>query len=104
MAIFEGSRFINVYSYEEDYKGRRVTAFHTREVQAVDYGNAVEHTWIEGDRLDNLSQRYYGDPQYWWFLLDANPQYMEEHEILPGDRLQVPAFDELRKVVEDNGE
>lgn len=102
--MFEGSRYMNVYSYEEEYKGKIVTAFHTRTLLKINHANSFRHTWIQSDRLDNLSQRYYGNPIYWWFLLDANPRYMEEHEIRHGDILLIPPYSELRRVVEDNGE
>lgn len=102
--MFEGSRYRNVYAYEEEYKGKVVTAFHIRRLPKVDLRNSLKHTWIQGDRLDNLSTRYYGDPQYWWFILDANPRYMEEHEIQNGDILLIPPYSELRRVIEDNGE
>ena len=31
-----------------------------------------EHTVVEGDRLDNLTARYLGDPEQFWRLCDAN--------------------------------
>ncbi len=30
------------------------------------------HTVIEGDRLDQLSYRYYGSNRYWFYIADAN--------------------------------
>jgi hypothetical protein len=32
----------------------------------------VDHTVIEGDRLDNLAARYLGDPTELWRICDAN--------------------------------
>lgn len=31
-----------------------------------------EHPVIQGDRLDNLAQTYFGDPELFWRLCDAN--------------------------------
>jgi hypothetical protein len=31
-----------------------------------------EHTVTEGDRLDNITARYLGDPEQFWRLCDAN--------------------------------
>jgi len=31
-----------------------------------------EHTVIEGDRLDNITARYLGDPEQFWRVCDAN--------------------------------
>ena len=104
MSIYEGSRYINVYTYEEEYKGKVVTAFNIRENANPILDEAIKHTWIEGDRLDNLSARYYGKPIFWWFILDANTKYMEEEEIQNGDILFIPPYSELAKIVEDDSD
>jgi hypothetical protein len=33
-----------------------------------------EHTVVQGDRLDNLSAQYLGDPEQFWRVADANNQ------------------------------
>jgi nucleoid-associated protein YgaU len=30
------------------------------------------YTAVEGDRLDVLSNRFYGTPEYWWVIAKAN--------------------------------
>jgi hypothetical protein len=49
-----------------------------------------EHTVTEGDRLDNLSARYLGDPELFWGICDANralrPEELTER---PGRRLRI---------------
>ena len=32
----------------------------------------LEHTVVEGDRLDNLAAKYLGDPEQFWRICDAN--------------------------------
>lgn len=32
----------------------------------------IEHTVTEGDRLDNITARYLGDPMAFWLICDAN--------------------------------
>jgi hypothetical protein len=32
----------------------------------------LDHTVVDGDRLDNLAARYLGDPELFWRLCDAN--------------------------------
>ena len=42
----------------------------------------VEHTVTQGDRLDNITARYLGDPAQFWRVCDANnvvqPEELEE--------------------------
>lgn len=42
-------------------------------------------------RFDNLSYKYYGDPNYGWLILQANPQYGGfEFSIPNGMTLRIP--------------
>jgi hypothetical protein len=101
MAIYDGSRYTNVYVYTDNWEGKEVTAFHNRTINKINNEESYKHTWIEGDRLDILANRYYGDPQHWWFILDANPRFMQEHEIQNGDTLFIPSYAELRRIIQD---
>ncbi len=42
----------------------------------------VEHTTTQGERLDNITARYIGDPAQFWRICDANnilqPEELEE--------------------------
>ena len=37
-----------------------------------DQTTLVEHTVVQGDRLDNIAARYVGDPTQFWRICDAN--------------------------------
>lgn len=42
-------------------------------------------------RLDNMSYQYYGDPNYGWLILQANPEYGSyEFNIPNGALLRIP--------------
>lgn len=49
-----------------------------------------EHLVMEGDRLDLLAQRYYGDPQKYWLICDANDTVFPEDLLVLGRILQIP--------------
>lgn len=58
-------------------------------------------TYTSSDRLDLISNRVYGDPQYWWLILAANG-YQIEFDIENGEVLRVPyplddAINSIRK-------
>jgi len=46
-------------------------------------------TYNSSDRLDLISYRIYGDPQYWWVVLSAN-DYQIEFDIEYGEILRIP--------------
>jgi len=45
----------------------------------------------EGDRFDILAQTYYNDPQLWWIISIANPQF-NQNSIYPplGVQIRIP--------------
>jgi len=51
----------------------------------------TEHAVTEGDRLDNITARYLGDPEQFWRLGDANTE-MRPDELTTevGRRLSIP--------------
>lgn len=58
-----------------DRDGReRVIAYKRRRMitSDEDQPTLAEHTVSEGDRLDTITARYFGDPTQFWRLCDAN--------------------------------
>ncbi len=51
----------------------------------------VEHTVVQGDRLDNLTARYLGDPTLFWRVCDAN-EVLDPGDLTakPGQRIRIP--------------
>jgi len=43
----------------------------------------------EGDRLDLLSNEYYGDSRFWWYIAKANG--LNFMTLNPGTKLRIPA-------------
>lgn len=48
------------------------------------------HLVVEGDRLDMLAERAYGDPELWWVLAEANPELDAPEPLTPGTTLRIP--------------
>ena len=82
------SRYYNVETVTRrviDRDGReRIIAFKRRRVipSYEDQPTLVEHRVAEGDRLDNITARYLGEPTEFWRVCDANlvaqPRDLEE--------------------------
>ena len=45
---------------------------------------------IGKSRLDKMSLSFYGDPYHGWLIMQANPEYSKETEIVDGAILRVP--------------
>ncbi|HEV2708100.1 MAG TPA: hypothetical protein VGV59_19445 [Pyrinomonadaceae bacterium] len=69
----KGSRYRKLReSSPIDAKGERLRGKDLRLIPRLD--GSFLHTVREGERLDLLAFKYYGDPTRWWQLSDANPE------------------------------
>ena len=48
-----------------------------------------EHLVTEGDRLDNITAKYLGDPEAFWRICDANPILLPEDLEEIGRRIRI---------------
>ena len=55
----------------------------------------------EGDRCDNLANRFYKDPDLWWIITIANPDKIRRDSffIKPGTQIRIPI--DLDSIMED---
>jgi copper chaperone CopZ len=70
----KGSRYQNVdESSPANAEGERLRGKELRYIP--DAVGSFQHTVREGDRLDLLAYKYYGDATRWWLISDANPDH-----------------------------
>jgi hypothetical protein len=50
----------------------------------------IEHVLIMGERIDNIANKYYSDPLLGWVIMCANPEFDNEFDIKPGDKIRIP--------------
>ena len=77
--MFEpASRYYDIETAKMTVKGNegepRVISYKRRRIipSETTMTTLVEHTVVQGDRLDNLAARYVGDPEQFWRICDAN--------------------------------
>lgn len=63
-----------------DARGRSVESRSLRLLP--DTEGALLHTVEEGDRLDHLADRYFGQSRSWWHIADANPEFLSPQALL----------------------
>jgi nucleoid-associated protein YgaU len=88
--IYEGSRYARTpVVAAADATGREPRVLARR--VAPPAPAALEHTVTDGERLDHLAERFYGEPTRYWLILDANPEVLNPFHLLqPGRRIAVP--------------
>ena len=48
------------------------------------------YVWNEMDRLDAVANKFLGDSQMWWQIMDINPEIINPFDIAPGTQLRMP--------------
>ncbi len=68
------SRYFNIETAEMTLPdGREISYLRRRFVPPPErFATLQEHVVAEGERLDNISGRYQGDPEAFWRIADAN--------------------------------
>lgn len=51
----------------------------------------LTHLVSQGDRLDLLASRYYGDPTLWWVIAVANGLDLPQVDLNVGDSIRIPS-------------
>lgn len=81
--FFAGSRYADVDTVQiTDATGRVIPYIKVRFIPPTPA--VVGHTVIQGERLDQVSNNYYKDPQRFWRICDAN------FAMWPDDLVAVP--------------
>lgn len=86
MATSIFSRYHGLAALEEG--GRRSLALRPLP-PATEYPDAIFHTVVGHETLDQLAAHYYGREDLWWRIADANPGRFPL-DWRPGDVLRVP--------------
>lgn len=95
MAIYKRSRYTKTAMYIRD----EVAIFKIREMLDLRRADGIIYEFTEGDTLDGIAYKFYGDSQLWWVLLEANVGYRTPMDIKHGDELFIPAHQEVIKHV-----
>ena len=80
--LFQGTRYTNTPAYIRDGGALIVDI---REQAEFDLSKATYYTVVEGDTVDGIAYKQYGNAALWWAIMDANPQFQHEIEIKPED-------------------
>ncbi|MGE5697833.1 MAG: hypothetical protein ACM4D3_22105 [Candidatus Sericytochromatia bacterium] len=69
----------------------RITLAHEMRPLPVATGT-FRHVLAAGDRVDQLADRYYGNPMAWWQICDANPEFLSPWELFGQEPIVTFAF------------
>lgn len=50
----------------------------------------TDYVWSEGDRVDLVAARAFGDDTMWWVIAQANPEILDWTHLEPGTVVRIP--------------
>jgi len=92
------NRYVNVFGMTKTKNNTPTT--NSTPYAVRDRETDIYITYNDADRLDLVSQRVYGSPNFWWLILSVNG-FSIEFDIESGDILRIPyplndVLDEIR--------
>jgi hypothetical protein len=86
------NRYINVLLQNTSNSSGLVTSYVGVKYPEVPFTiNDVYVYTTAGDRLDSLSQQFYGSPEYYWVISSANPDLGLDSLYIPeGSQIRIP--------------
>jgi len=91
MTIYKGSRYeysvIDFVSTKLNGDANPIVFYEFTDIGKVTY---YEHTYIQGERLEQIAAKYYKNPQAWWLIPEYNPQITDFTNIPTGTILKIP--------------
>jgi hypothetical protein len=94
MTIYEGSRyeFIDVELIQDQDNGQYRQTICTTAVAppTLSFTYSIYYC-VEFDRIDLLADHFLGDPELWWAIAEANPQWLFWDYLPAGLAIRIPS-------------
>lgn len=91
MSIYKGSRYeysdIDFFKTSFDGEVNPVVFYTFSTLGLISYWT---HTYVEGERLDQIATKYYKRPEFWWYIPEFNPEISDFNNIPAGTKLRIP--------------
>lgn len=90
MAIYEGSRYKDCKVYK---LGDKYHLFDREPLVKKDFDDNITHVVTEGDRLDLIAYKYWGQPDLFYIICDWNNIYNPlDFDLEAGTTLTIPSY------------
>jgi nucleoid-associated protein YgaU len=91
MTIYLDSRYADgvIYTANNSTKGTyelSVNRVFPTTTQSFNY-----YVWNAANRIDQIAYQFYGDAEYWHYIMDFNPEILNPFEIAPGTLIRIPS-------------
>lgn len=89
--IFYDSRYANGKVFKaHDARKNNYSVTVLREFDDI-VKNFMYYTWVERDRIDMIAHTFLGRADYWWKIMDMNPEILDPFTIPVGTVIRIPS-------------
>lgn len=88
--IILGSRYQGEPLYVQKEEDGPARQFVLRSTLPSDAATGRVHVWQDFDRIDRVAEKYLGSGDFWWMVLDRNPEVIDPQNIAAGTVLRIP--------------
>lgn len=88
--IFLDSRYVDgtvFKAFDSRNQSYQLTVFRNFPVYKTSY---FIYEWVETDRIDDLALQFLGKSDFWWQIMDINPEILDPFDIAPGTKVRIP--------------
>jgi hypothetical protein len=88
--IYSDSRYATgtIFTARDSRNGlNRTTVYRQFPTEQITF---YQYTWVEGDRIDFVASELLGGSQFWWRIMDFNPEIIDPFEIPIGTTVRIP--------------
>lgn len=88
--IYLDSRYVDgtvFKAYDSRNNSYQLTVFRNFPIYTVGY---FMYEWVETDRIDDIALQFLGKPEFWWQIMDINPEVLDPFNIEPGTLIRIP--------------
>lgn len=94
--MFENSRYLRTSQYN---RGGETPLLKIRKRFNFPKTECTMYQVMEGDTIDYLALKFFGNTRLGWAIMDANPKYRTELDIEAGDYIYIPPYESVVSIV-----
>jgi hypothetical protein len=53
-------------------------------------GRYYYYVWLDNDRIDTVAYKLLGSEEFWWQIMDFNPEIIDPYNIPPNTLVRIP--------------
>lgn len=88
--IYNDSRYATGVAYRAHDARTNTYGISVRRNFPTQKTNFYHYTWVERDRIDYIAEEFLGAADFWWVIMDFNPEIIDPFDIPVGTVIRIP--------------